>query len=84
MLAAANISFIQKTVDSRQMFLKLSERQLPFGQLPLLQIDGYEIVQSQAMIRYIAKRKNLIGDNSEQELKCDMIAETIRGLTYIF
>jgi hypothetical protein len=40
MLAATNISFSQKVIDTRGRFLKLAERQLPFGQLPLLQIDG--------------------------------------------
>jgi hypothetical protein len=40
MLAATNVTFAQKVIDTRARFLKLSERQLPFGQLPLLQIDG--------------------------------------------
>ncbi len=54
--------------------------QLPFGQLPLLQIDGLEIVQSQAAVRYIAKRSNLNGQNAQDELKCDMIAEAVRDV----
>jgi hypothetical protein len=56
MLAASDISFTQKLINNRAKFLKMSERQLPFGQLPLLQIDGLEIVQSQAAVRYLAKR----------------------------
>jgi hypothetical protein len=56
MLAATNVNFTQKVVDSRAMFVNMAERQLPFGQLPLLQIDGNEIVQSQAAIRYLARR----------------------------
>jgi hypothetical protein len=45
LLAAANITFDQRVVTTRTKFLKLAERQLPFDQLPLLLIDGLEIVQ---------------------------------------
>lgn len=76
-LAAGNVSFGQKVVNTRELFLKMAERQLPFGQLPMLQIDGLELVQSQAIVRYIAKRCNLCGANARDEVKCDMIAGTI-------
>jgi len=42
-LAASNIEFTQKVITTRAKFLKMSERQLPFEQLPLLQIDGLEV-----------------------------------------
>ena len=80
LMAATNVTFDQKVVGERQKFLKMSERQLPFGQLPLLQIDGYEIVQSQAIVRYLARRAKICGENPGDEIKCDMIAETIRGI----
>jgi len=80
MLAATDISFKQKVVSSRSQFVKMAERQLPFGQLPLLQIDGHEIVQSQAAVRYLAKKTKLVGANMEEELKCDMIAESVKDL----
>jgi glutathione S-transferase len=80
LLAAANISFIQRVVNSREKFFKLCERQLPFGQLPLLLIDNLEIVQSNAIIRYLAKRSQLSGENVEEEVKCDMTSEAVRDL----
>jgi glutathione S-transferase len=80
MLAATNVSFTQKVISTRPQFVKMAERQLPFGQLPLLQIDGHEIVQSQAAIRYLARRARLVGANTEEELKCDMIAESVKDL----
>lgn len=80
MLAANEISFTQKIINQRSQLLKMSTRQLPFGQLPLLQIDGIEIVQSQAAVRYLAKRGNLLGTNDEEILKCDMITEAVRDL----
>lgn len=80
MLAAANIEFTQKVISSREKFLRMCERQLVFGQLPLLQIDGHEIVQSQAAVRYLAKKAGLLGRNTDEELKADMIAEAVRDL----
>lgn len=79
MLAATGTSFTQKVIDDRQRFLKMAERQLPFGQLPLLQIDGIDIVQSQAAVRYLARRANIDGESSFDKVKCEMIAETVRG-----
>ncbi len=40
---------------------------------------GMEIVQSQAAVRYLARRANIHGQSSGEQLKCDIIAETIRG-----
>jgi glutathione S-transferase len=80
MLAASNVSFCQKVIHTREKMLKMTERQLPFGQIPMLQIDGLEIVQSQAVIRYLAKRDQLIGVNAEEEVKCDMIVEAVNDL----
>lgn len=80
MLAASNVDFCQKTISSREKFLEMAGCQLPFGQLPLLQIDGIEIVQSQAAVRYLARRAHLAGTSSQDALKCDMIAEAIRDV----
>lgn len=80
LLAYSGVTFAGRVVDKRARFLKLAEAQLPFGQLPLLQIDGIELVQSQAIIRYLAKRASLLGTNAREEAVCDMIAETIRDL----
>ena len=55
--------------------MKMAERQLTFGQLPLLQIDGLELVQSHAICRYLAKRANLMGNNLIDEVKGDMVRE---------
>lgn len=69
MLAYSDVSYTQRVVGTRQRFLDLrSNGQLPFGQLPLLQIDGVEIVQSQAIIRYLARRANLTGTDAREEI----------------
>jgi len=80
MLAYTGVSFAGRVIDKRARFLKLAEVQLPFGQLPLLQIDGLELAQSQTIIRYLAKRAGLQGATPKDEVVCDMIAETVRDL----
>jgi glutathione S-transferase len=81
LLAATNTTFTQKIINQRSQLLKMTAKgQLPFGQLPLLQIDGLDIVQSQAIIRYLARKHQLLGKNDEEMLRCDIIAETVRDL----
>lgn len=80
MLAATNVDFCQKTISTREKFLEMAGGQLPFGQLPLLQIDGMELVQSQATVRYLARRAHIAGNSAQDALKCDMIAEAVRDV----
>jgi glutathione S-transferase len=79
-LAATSVRFVQKVVNERTRLASLAQTQLPFGELPLLQIDNVELVQPQAIIRYLANRANIAGSSPEDALKCDMIAETCREL----
>ncbi len=80
MMAATDVNFTQKVISHKDQLAKMARQQLPFGQLPLLQIDGIEIVQSQAAVRYLARRGGLEGKTPDEVLKCDMIAETVRDL----
>ena len=41
--------------------------------LPLLEIDGMELTQSSAIVKYLAKRGHLYGDNPQEEALCDVI-----------
>ena len=84
LLAATNVSFTQKVIRDRAKFISMAQgQQLPFGQLPLLQIDKMEIVESQACIRYLAKRGKINGNTPQDEVKCDMLAEACRDLVII-
>ena len=48
-----------------------------FPQLPLLEIDGLRLVQTQATLRYLARRANLNGMSTTEEVTCDMYAEAV-------
>ena len=80
-LAAAEVPFENVCLDTHAQFLALKEGgNLLFGQLPLLEIDGLELVQSQAMVRYVAARGGgkLIGDTPAECALVDMVAEAVR------
>jgi glutathione S-transferase len=77
LLAATQVSFTQRRVSDRESFLRLSDSLLPFQQLPVLQIDGQVLAQSQAMVRYLAKRGDIAGTSSLQAVQMDMLAEYI-------
>ena len=46
-----------------------SEGLLMFGQVPLLQYDGKNMVQSMAIVRYIAHKHNLGGKDYEEAFR---------------
>ncbi|XP_049764699.1 glutathione S-transferase-like isoform X1 [Schistocerca cancellata] len=53
---------------------------MPFGQVPVLEIDGKRIYQSLAISRYLGKQFGLVGDNDWENLQIDMVADTAMDL----
>jgi glutathione S-transferase len=51
----------------------------PFGQLPMFEDEtsGLNIVQSQAILRYLARRFNLYGKNEQEMIRCDIVEEAL-------
>ncbi len=43
--------------------------QLLFDQLPLLQIDGHDIEQTNAILRYIVERAKMIPNNTKDKIR---------------
>lgn len=78
MMAATNVSFTQKVISQRDHLLRMSQSQLPFAQLPLLQIDGLELVQSQAIVRYLARRAGVQGLSSGKH--CSLLVFLYNGV----
>lgn len=52
----------------------------PYGQVPMLEIDGKKINQSTAIARYIAKQVGLAGKNDLEALEMDAIVDTIHDV----
>lgn len=86
MLAACGVDYEEK-VPGLDDVTHLSERShmdhlrqdgyLLFNQVPLLCIDGLKLVQSRAIVRYLASKHGLAGTTAEQAAMCDIVAEGI-------
>ena len=48
---------------------------LAFDQLPLLRIDGINLVQKMACVRYLARKHNLYGSGPIEAAKCDILLD---------
>ena len=78
MLAVNQIPFENILIDTPEKLAALrATGKLPFDQMPLLEIDGHNLSQSSAMIRYLARRGGLYGDTDIDALWCDLIAGAV-------
>lgn len=50
------------------------------GQLPMLEIDGIQVHQSFAILRYLAKSVGLAGKNDWEDLLIDIVADNVKEL----
>ena len=78
MLAATDVDFQNIAIRTPQELSALRESgKLPFDQMPLLEIDGHRLSQSSAMIRYLARRGNLYGNNDTDAMWCDLVSGVV-------
>ena len=57
---------------------------MPFGQVPVLKIDDKRLPQSGAIVRYLSREFNLIGDNPLHTAFADMLVEVLNDHLYKF
>lgn len=75
MLAVNDIPFQNCPLATSEDFAALKATgKLLFNQLPLLEIDGKNLTQSTAIIRYLACKGDFYGDTADDRLMCDMVA----------
>ena len=53
---------------------------LPFGQLPVLEVDGNTICQSMAIARYLASECGLAGSSSLVKAQVDEVVDVINDV----
>lgn len=53
---------------------------VPFGMLPVLELDGKLIGQSNAIARYLARQYDLVGKDEKEALQCDAMVDTLGDL----
>ncbi|ROL44303.1 Glutathione S-transferase 3 [Anabarilius grahami] len=76
LLAAAGVEFEEVIITKREQYVKLmNDGALMFQQVPLVEIDGMQIVQTKAIMNYIAGKYNLYGKDLKERALIDMYTE---------
>ena len=75
MLAETGTQYEERTITTPLLKQLRENGELFFKQLPLLEIDGLKLVQSGAIMRYLARKHDMYGSNATEAYQCDMIAD---------
>nr|AET31416.1 glutathione S-transferase alpha class A1.1 [Meleagris gallopavo silvestris]AET31418.1 glutathione S-transferase alpha class A1.1 [Meleagris gallopavo] len=81
LLAAAGVEFEEKFLEKKEDLQKLqSDGFLLFQQVPMVEIDGMKLVQTRAILNYIAGKYNLYGKDVKERALIDMYVEGMADL----
>ncbi|KAM6997285.1 glutathione S-transferase A4-like [Tautogolabrus adspersus] len=81
LLTVAGVEFDEIFLTTREQYLKLiSDGDLMFQQVPLVEIDGMKLIQTKAILNYIAEKHNLHGENEKDRVMINMYAEGLQDL----
>uniref|UniRef100_A0A0B8RXK0 Glutathione S-transferase n=1 Tax=Philothamnus irregularis TaxID=1899461 RepID=A0A0B8RXK0_9SAUR len=76
LLAAAGVEFEEQFIETNEDLEKLRrDGYLLFQQVPMVEIDGMKLVQTRAIISYIAAKYNLYGKDLKERALIDMYVE---------
>lgn len=53
---------------------------MPFGKVPVLEIDGKQVHQSTAITRYLGKQAKLAGKDDWEALQIDIVVDTLHDM----
>ncbi|XP_062427097.1 glutathione S-transferase-like [Rhea pennata] len=81
LLAAAGVEFEESFLETRDDLLKLEKSgALLFQQVPMVEMDGMKMVQTRAILSYIAAKHNLYGKDLKERVLIDMYVEALMDL----
>ncbi|EZA51084.1 Glutathione S-transferase [Ooceraea biroi] len=76
--AYAGIDYVDERISNdRWPELK---KAMPYGMLPVLEMNGKPIAQSNAVARYLAREHNLAGKDEWESMLCDVLVDTLGDL----
>nr|XP_031544498.1 glutathione S-transferase-like [Vicugna pacos] len=82
LLAAAGVEFDEELIKKPEDINKLkNDGSLMFQQVPMVEIDGMKLVQTRAILNYIASKYNLYGKDTKERALIDMYAEGLKDLS---
>ncbi|MBN0989399.1 glutathione S-transferase family protein [Amphritea pacifica] len=70
--------------DHRFQFSEFAEirKGTPFGQVPVVELDGEQITQSNALCRYFGKQAGLYPEDDYQALLCDEVMDVVEDISH--
>ncbi|XP_024413537.2 glutathione S-transferase A2 [Desmodus rotundus] len=81
LLAAAGVEFEETFLEAPEDLEKLrNDGYLMFQQVPMVEIDGMKLVQTRAILNYIATKHNLYGKDIKERALIDMYSEGVADL----
>ncbi|XP_076414027.1 glutathione S-transferase alpha-5 [Peromyscus maniculatus bairdii] len=81
LLAAAGVEFEEKFLKTRDDLARLKkDGSLMFEQVPMVEIDGMKLVQTKAILNYIASKYDLYGKDMKERAIIDMYVEGVADL----
>ncbi|XP_069830614.1 glutathione S-transferase alpha-4-like [Dendropsophus ebraccatus] len=73
LLATAGVEFEEEFLETREQYeALLRDGALLFQQVPMVEIDGMKLVQTKAILQYIAAKYNLYGKDLKERALIDM------------
>lgn len=79
LFAVAGEEFEDKRITKIEDWLEIKPK-MPFGQLPILEVDGEKISQSLTIARFLAGEFGLAGNTPVERAKADMVVECISDM----
>ncbi|XP_041645431.1 glutathione S-transferase A4-like [Cheilinus undulatus] len=81
LLGAAGVHFEEVFLTTREQYEKLvGDGDLMFQQVPLVEMDGMKLVQSKAILHYIADKYHFHGKDLKERVKINMYSEGLMDL----
>ena len=77
LLAATGVAFTNEVLSNQEEFNTVAAERCLFAQVPLLVLDGRELVQTQAILRHLARRGGMAGVSEEERTAADTAAEGV-------
>jgi len=75
----AGVEFEDFRIELNQFSPEI-KAQTPFGQLPVLEVDGVKLCESNACARYLARKFNLAGKTELDQARADMIIDCFEDI----
>ncbi|KAM4607690.1 glutathione S-transferase, alpha tandem duplicate 1 [Polymixia lowei] len=81
LLTVAEVEFEEVHLTTRAQYKKLlNDEALMFQQVPMVEIDGMQLVQTKAILNYIAEKYNLHGKDFKERAMINMYSEGLMDL----